>query len=197
MWYKETEYNKSLLNPILKLKSGMIRSDIKNIAETFNYSPDEGLENPHHTYILGLKQLQEQKGLPDTPGSLRLMEKNNQKMTTALFEVTLNESKPELIQMNSNKDYFESIENSLNTLKKYVEQLHLSGELRLLKMPALNIEAFWMHFEKKDDDVMKPIKLIKGDTRFDWERVYLKDQFWALLRDHAAKINIADDLTGG
>ncbi len=55
--------------------------------------------------------------MPDTPGSLRLLEKDNQKMTTALFEVTLNESeknKPELIQMNINKDYFDSIENSLN-----------------------------------------------------------------------------------
>ncbi len=65
MWYKELDYNKNLIEPILKMKSGMMRSDIKNIAETFNYSSSQGLKREfHHTYILGLRQLQEQEECP-------------------------------------------------------------------------------------------------------------------------------------
>jgi Papain-like cysteine protease AvrRpt2 len=198
MWYKNIKYNPKLLQPIKAIRSDLgLFSDKKNELYNKDLNGGIGAENnlPHYAYVIGLDQIINRSGLPKEPGSLRLFEMAGQQ-PAALYEVTLDENKPELIQMNTNKNYFSQLGTSLNTLQNNTLGGSEPGELRLLKLPALNLEAFWMHYDESKD-LISPIKKFEADNRFDWNKLYTEDEFWAMIRDYAGEVDLSDDLLGG
>jgi hypothetical protein len=99
--------------------------------------------------------------------------------------------------MNTNTKYFVELERTLDLFQNDKETDKQSGELRMLKIPALNIEAFWVHDNVEGGtDKICPIRKFDEDLRFSWNKIYSETEFFAILRDLAGQINQSDDLLG-
>lgn len=193
MWFKELLLIPELLKPIPP-----IRPLINVYEETPNIRENslEGEYNlAHHSYIVGLNEIKKDFTLPKTPNTLRVIELQNEE-PVALFELGLNESNPELIQMNVSPMYFRQLDESLGRLKEFARQNRALGEIRLIKIPALNVEAFWLHYDGKSGDIICPVKRFENDSTIDWDKAYTEKDFGKLINDLAGKIDAKDDLLG-
>jgi hypothetical protein len=193
MWFKEVLYKRELLKPIPE-----IRPLINIYDKTFSAkqdAPQGAYAIPHHSYIIGLNEINERFSLPSKPRSLRLIEVHDEK-PVALYEVGLNEQNPELIQMQVSAEYFKELDEGLGKLKSLVEKENELGEVRLIKVPALNLEAFWMHYDNKEKDIIVPVRRFENETTIDWNKAYNEQEFSRLLQDLSRRINTQDDLLG-
>lgn len=193
MWFKEYLINPELLKPIPEIKPLLHLYDKNlNAAELLTES---NFTFPHETYLIGLDTIKKDFRLPSVPNSLRIIDIKDEK-PSALYEVTLNRDKPELIQMNVNQDYFRQIDESLGKLKTFSRKNKDLGEIRFIKVPALNIEAYWLHYENKTDDIITPLKRFDNDTSVDWNKGYTVKEFTKLLESAASKLDKSDNLKG-
>lgn len=197
MWFKNTLFNEKLLSPV---KDFINQSEAAFNPEIINMSKSDEpvLDLPHYAFVLRLDEIKKISSLPKTPSMLRVMNLSNQE-PSSLYEVTLNEENPELININTNKKYFTEIQNTLGLLRNNIKQQD-PGELRMLKIPSLNIEAYWLHYD--DDttggkDLIAPLKLFENDNRFNWNKTYTQEDFTKYLAELAIKINTDDELLGG
>jgi hypothetical protein len=190
MWFKDLLFNKELLKPIPEIRP-LINVYDKSVEEN---NPDE-YAIPHYAYIIGLNEINKEFSLPSRPNTLRLIEMKKD-APVALYEVSLNESQPEVIQMNVSETYFKQLDNTLGRLRRFSEEHKEHGELRFIKVPALNLEAFWLHYDNNENDIITPIKRFENDSSIDWNKKYNPREFSALLQELAGKINREDDLLG-
>ena len=129
------------------------------------------------------------------PNTLRVIEIQDEE-PTALFELSLNENNPELIQMNVSPTYFRQLDEALGRLKENAERSKELGEVRLIKVPALNLEAFWLHYDGKNNDIICPVKRFENDSSIDWDKVYSEREFTKLIQELASKVDTKDDELG-
>jgi hypothetical protein len=193
MWFKELLLIPELLSPIPP-----IRPLVNVYAETPNIRENstEGEYNlPHHAYIVGLNEIKKDFALPKQPATLRVIEVQDES-PVALYELGLNESAPELIQMNVSAPYFRQIDEGLGRLKEFAGRNKELGEIRLIKVPALNVEAFWLHYDGKTEDIITPIRRFENDSSIDWDKAYTEKEFGRLLNELANKVDAKDDLLG-
>ena len=108
MWFKNTLFNEKLLNPI-KDFTNQSKATFNNEAFDVIKSDETVLDLPHYAFVLRLDEIKKITSLPKTPSMLRVMNLSNQE-PSSLFEVTLNEENPELINTNTNKRYFSEIQ---------------------------------------------------------------------------------------
>jgi hypothetical protein len=196
MLFKDILYNKKLLKPISDIKPHLSSLSEFGSEKFMVPGKPEEYNLPHYSYVLGLDEIKTNFNWPKEPKSLRLVELSDQS-PAALYEVTLDEKNPELIQMNTNKHYFSHLEKSLVLLQGNVNENEETGELRLLKIPALNIEAFWLHYDNASEkDQMAPVKKFEEDSRFNWTKTYSSKEFSDLVKDLAKQIDQYDDLLG-
>jgi hypothetical protein len=190
MWFKDLIFNTELLKPI---------PEIRPLINVYDKTLEENIPGqyaiPHYAYIIGLNEIHREFSLPLMPNTLRLIEMKND-APVALYELGLDESKPEVIQMNVSETYFKQLDNSLGRLKRFSEANKEAGELRFIKIPALNLEAFWLHYDNNENDIITPIKRFENDSSVDWDKKYNARDFSALIQELAAKINREDDLLG-
>ena len=190
MWFKDLLFKQELLKPI---------PEIRPLMNVYNETVEENIPGkysiPHYAYIIGLNEINREFTLPSRPNTLRLIEMKND-APVALYELGLDEAKPEVIQMNVSETYFKQLDNSLGRLKRFSEENKDLGELRFIKIPALNIEAFWLHYDNNENDIITPIKRFENDTSVDWDKKYSVREFSTLIQELAAKINREDDLLG-
>jgi len=192
MWFKNLIFSPELLKPIPPVKP-LLSIDDKKISREVNIKSEYNL--PHHSYTLELDKIKTNFKLPDEPRTLRVFDIQNNE-PTALYEVGLNEKNPELIQVDSSPSYFAKLDEGLGRLKNYAEKRRSQGELRFIRTPALNVEAFWLHFDNNANDLIVPIKILENDNRFDWNKSYNPNEFKKILLEIAKKINTKDDLLG-
>jgi hypothetical protein len=193
MWFKELVLIPELLKPIPQIRPLVnIYEETPNIREN---SLEGEYSLAHHSYIIGLNKIKKDFSLPKEPDTLRVIELQNEE-PTALFELGLNESNPELIQMNVSPIYFRQLDESLGRLKEFASQNKELGEIRLIKIPALNIEAFWLHYDGKTADIISPVRRFEDDSSIDWDKAYTEKEFGRLINELAGKIDTTDDLLG-
>lgn len=190
MWFKDLQFKQELLKPIPEIRP-LINVYDKKIEEK---TPGQ-YNIPHYAYVLGLNEINNDFRLPDTAKSLRVIEMLNES-PVALYEVGVNEAKPELMQMNISEIYFKQLDEGLARLKNHASQNKELGEVRLIKVPALNLEAFWLHYEGGVNDIITPIKKFENDNSINWEKSYNEKEFTQLLQELANKIDTKDDLLG-
>lgn len=193
MWFKELLLIPELLKPIPEIRPLInVYEDTPNIRETSR----EGEYNlAHHAYIIGLNQIKKDFSLPKEPDTLRVIELQEE-APVALYELGLNETDPQLIQMNVSPLYFRQLDEGLGRLKEFAGRSKDLGEIRLIKIPALNIEAFWLHYDGKTADVITPVRRFEDDTSIDWDKAYSEKEFGRLVNELASKIDAKDDLLG-
>ena len=190
MWFKELQFLPDLLKPIPEIRP-LINVYGKKIEENI----PEKYSFPHYAYTVGLNEIREQFSLPSLPKTLRLIEMQNE-TPVALYELGVNETKPGLVQMNVSENYFKQLDDGLARLKRFAGQNTELGEVRLIKIPALNLEAFWLHYDSGENDIITPIQKFENDTTIDWGKSYDEKQFSKLIQELATKIDMNDDLLG-
>jgi hypothetical protein len=193
MWFKELLYKQELLKPIPELRPLI---NIYDKAFTAKKDEPQGTYTiPHHSYVIGLNEINERFALPDAPRSLRVIEVAHER-PVALYEVGLNEQNPEFIQMQVSPEYFKEMDEGLGRLKSFAEREKELGEIRMIKVPALNIEAFWMHYDNKEKDMIVPVKRFENEQTIDWSKAYDEQEFLRLLQELSRRVNTQDDLLG-
>jgi len=190
MWFKDLLIKEELLKPIPEIRP-LINVYDKKIEENVpgKYSI------PHYAYIIGLNDIHREFSLPSAPKTLRIIEMKNE-APVALYELGLNETNPEVVQMNVSETYFKQLDDGLARLKEFSEKNKELGEVRLIKIPGLNLEAFWLHYDNNENDVIAPIKKFENDSSIDWNKSYDAREFSELIQEMASKINTQDDLLG-
>jgi hypothetical protein len=131
--------------------------------------------------------------LPYYPISLRVLEvENNEPL--AVYEVSLDEANPQFLQLNSNKEYFRSFEAAIENLKRFANE-DMQGELRTLRIPALNTEAAWVHYDDSRQDKFVLLRQF-SDRRDSPNRVFNEEEFKSYLNKQKAAVSQMDELMG-
>lgn len=188
MWKKEPEINAKLLKPIAEIRPLTKINDPK-------YSPSQQLSEPqlsmpHYNYVIGLNDIHNETRLPENPVSLRVLELESSE-PQAIYEVGLDENNPQFLQVQSDKEYFNELENALDKLKQNANQ-EVTGEIRHIRVPALNVEAAWLHYEDEQPDKFTIIRQFANDNN----KVLTEKEFTAYLNTLKSQMGDMDDLMG-
>ena len=192
MWIKDLVFNPKLLNPIQAVRP-MLQVYNEKI-DLHKQTPETDFGIPHYVFNLGLSDLKRGLKLPQIPASLRVLEMKMDK-PVAFYEVGLDEQHPELIQMNTDQNFFQLFNHSISELKMADSKNKSKGELRIIRIPALNMEAVWLSYTGNVNGMVSVI------PRFDYEfvktnKVYSEDEFARLLIKQASKLEKFDDTMG-
>ena len=191
MWYKDLVFSPALLKPIPEVRPLLTVNDGRHDLSALESDKDIGV--PHFVYQLPLTVLQKEPHLPETPSALRVLEMKKDE-PVAFYDLGLDEQNPELRQMGTSSGYFELMNSALGKLKTASEKRKAPGELRLLQIPALNMEVLWLDFDRAQS-------LFSILPRFQYEgfendRVYDEAEFLKLLKKAAMKVKTDDELLG-
>ena len=188
MWLKDLQFNPRLLSPIPEVRPLARFNNPKfNVSQEI---PDPEYSTAHHTYVMGLNEITSESRLPEKPVSLRVMEFEDA-APIAMYEVGLNEEQPQFMQLQTNKEYFASFENALNRLKRLGNDDY-PGELRALRIPALNIEAAWVHYDDAKQDKFVLVRQFGEEGT----KVFDQGEFIQYLNKQKAQMGEMDELMG-
>lgn len=188
MWLKDLQFNPRLLRPIPEVRPlARLANNSLNLTEPLG-EPD--LSTAHYTYMVGLNEINSDFRLPERPASLRVLEFEDSS-PIAIYEVGLNEEEPELINLNAGKPYFKNFEAALNRLKRNSIS-DTSAELRHVRVPGLNIEAAWLHYEDESQDKFILITNFEDQKN----KVYQLHDFRELLMTQKAAMGEMNELMG-
>lgn len=189
MWFKDLVFNPSLLKVIPEVRPLSRVLDAEINMENVKLEEPE-LFSAHHVYVVGLDEISERMEAPSKPSSLRVMEFEKE-APAAMYEVGLNEAEPRLLNMNMNTKYFQRFDYALNTLLKSVREDE-EGELRTIRIPALNMEAAWIHFDDASKDRFMPIRLMEENG----QKVFTEKDFLDYLNALKKQMGTMDELMG-
>jgi hypothetical protein len=137
--------------PLLALKHGETERAAK---------PAASLGVPHYVYVMGLADLSGDKPVPREPTSVRLFEIEDGR-STALFELTPPErGAPQLQGMTDDPAALDLLHQALTEAQRVAEQGTAEPELSLLRVPALYVEAYWLHYTDQTKDMVVPVRAI-------------------------------------
>lgn len=192
MWYKDIIVNARLLEPVFKMRPLLdlygYTGDLKQAL------PDVTFSIPHYNYLVRLDEIKKGMKLPSRPDSFRVAESDDSKVV-AMYEVGVDPDQPELIQINSDSRLFDEIENGLGVLEKYDKDIRATPELRSIRIPGLNLEALWLHYPGKHNDVFKLTRTFETPG-FERNKVYEEEEFSSLLIKASAAIRKMDGEMG-
>ena len=141
-------------------------------------------------YSLGLDSLlQGSQALQ--PVGLRVYEMQGE-TPQAFFDVTEDEQ-PRLLQMSASQNHLEPFGRGLSKALAMVEETDQEVELRLFRVPALNFEALWLHFDDQARDALVPLR---GVGRLAADEAVPFDQAMEALREAARPLAQMDDTMG-
>ncbi|HEY4265526.1 MAG TPA: papain-like cysteine protease family protein [Micropepsaceae bacterium] len=146
--------------PLLAVKRGS--QDFQTVL-----APAADLAVPHHVYVAGLHDLtQKENPLPANPTAMRVFEVTGDR-NTALFDVSLPEQGPaQVLSMSDDAASLDLLTRGLTEISRMAARGEGEPELRFLRIPALYVEAFWLHYPDSAKDVMVPVRGIGLFTPF-------------------------------
>lgn len=154
---------------------------------------DLSLALPHRTYNLGLDVLKRSPQMPDDPSGLRVIEMEGDH-AAAMFDLDIGGAEPQLLSMAGRGPGLGEFERALAEAVKYADRDKAEAELRLLRVPALYVDAVWVHYDKADKDFVVPVRA-PGITQP--LVVHKAKEFLKLLSKAAsARTDLDDDLKG-
>jgi hypothetical protein len=188
MKFKDYVFNPILLKPIPEVRP-LLKAHYANV-EINKRITDINLNLPHPTFSLKLSDIGRSVKLPDAPDSLRVIEFENE-AAIALYDLALSEQQPEVLQLNTNDEFLRAMDTGIGRLASITKDKDLQGELRVVKIPALNIEALWLNFEGKDSDLFYLVR------QFDENPDVMDEKtFYEFLRSAKTKQGKMDDTMG-
>jgi Papain-like cysteine protease AvrRpt2 len=134
--------------------------DVKQGSTQLAAKPGESLVVPHHVYVVGLNDLSRDNPVPEKPAALRVFAMQDQR-SRALFEFTPDaEGAPQLQSMSDDAQTLSVSDQALTQAERIVETGGGEPELRLVRVPALYVEAYWLRYPETDKDVVIPIRAL-------------------------------------
>jgi hypothetical protein len=165
--------------PILQLKL--------NAQQAAQEQSGAALAVPHYVYNMGLDQLRGNAELPSTPVALRVLEVHNDK-TQAMFELEAG-TNPKLRNLTGPGPQLDLLDRGLSQIANIAAQGNQEAELRLLQVPALYVDALWLHFENAANDVFVTLRSPGVAEPF---RAYPAKEFLSTLAEHARSRTAGD-----
>jgi len=193
MWFKDLIFNPVLLKPIPEIRPLLQAYDPTIAQEPAAGGSDGDFGVPHHVFNVQLDALAKGSKLPTAPAALRVMEMKND-APVASYDLSLDEQRPELLQMSRDAAYFELMNTALGRLKDAAQGRKSVGELSLIRIPGLNMEALRLTFGGRAKSLFAILPRFDYES-FDTGKVYEEDQFLKLLRRAATKVR-QDDAMG-
>jgi hypothetical protein len=117
------------------------------------------------------------------PTSLRLLESDGGG-PIAIHEVSLNKTKPELLETFYNQTYLKNFQSSVLKMKK-IEPDETKGEIRNLSIPALNVDTLWLSYDEKKSDGFVSI----WDLEIKENEVFSIENFLPFINDLKYKLD--------
>jgi hypothetical protein len=127
--------------------------------------PDEAWRNAsltlaHPVYTIGLDELAEERSdfAATSPVAVRVLESVDNQLR-AVFDVSGN-VEPRVAQMTASEAYLDKLTRGLEQSLAFLKEQEVGVEeveLRLLRVPALNFEALWLHLDSENADWLVPI----------------------------------------
>ena len=154
---------------------------------------DTSLTMPHDAYVIGLSSLLSEKEPVLKPAGTRIIEASENKFDWIYDLVPTNDTHTEL-QVVKDSDYIREYETAFDTILNSPMQDE-GYEVRSVKIPALHVDALWLHKEGDDGaDVYIPVKTMDLFTE---NKMYNKETFFGMLKDAAKGYDMNDELLGG
>jgi hypothetical protein len=188
MWLKDITFKPELLKPIpearplLKFHNPAI--NVEKTASTLD------LKLPHYSYVVKLSDIGKELKLEKTPNALRVVE-FEQEQPLALYDLSTDSAQPELIQISTDLDYLQKLDNALEKIKAFAKEKKLQGELKHIKIPALNIEALALSTDGRKSDVYYLIRHFEQSSELLDEKTFTE-----LLARQKTKLAKQDELMG-
>jgi hypothetical protein len=192
MWFKDLVFNPVLLKPIPEIRP-LLRAYDPLIADDAAAAGEGDFGVPHYVFNVPLNAVTRGGKLPAAPTALRVMEMKGD-APVAFYDLSLDEERPELLQMNRNAAYFDLMNIALGRLKAAAEGRKTVGELGLIRIPGLNMEALRLDFGGRAKGLISILPRFDYES-FDNNKLYEEDEFLRLLRRAAAKVR-QDDTKG-
>jgi hypothetical protein len=163
------------VRPLLGLKQDTRELAAQTAAPT--------LAVPHHVFVIGLEDVATRDDpVPATPSSLRVFEVEQQR-NRAVFDVTpADQGAPQVQSMSNDAATLEMLQNGLNQAQRLAAQVGQEPEMHFIRIPALYVEAFWLHYPDKTRDVMIPVR---GSDLLSVGQTIPAQAFFATLRNAA------------
>ena len=146
------------------------------------------LSMPHHVFTVSLKEIDKEISVPGHPTGVRIIELDAGN-PVAIYDLSPNENRPEVLQVSTDKAYLKNIENGIEQLKR--AEAGDENELRLLRFPALNLEALWLAGDDGKNDKFYLVRHFE-----DREGVLDQKEFNALVQRLKAAAEQQDDTMG-
>jgi hypothetical protein len=147
----------------------------------------------HRVYLLGFDSLTAESRPQPQPIGLRVHEMAGD-VPRAVFDVS-DDEEPHVQQMSASKNQLEPFARGLTEALATTEQSDQEGELRLLRVPALNFEALWINYESETADSLVPLREV-GRLR-PYQAVSFDEAMDALREAARPLAQMDDDMMGG
>lgn len=140
------------LRPLMALKQG---------EREFAAKPQVALAVPHNVFVMGLNDLLDREDpTPSKPSSLRVFEVEEGR-NRAIYDVTpSDQGSPQLQSMSSDPATVDLLERGLSAAQRIAEQGDSEPELQFVRVPALYVEAYWLRYPDKTQDVVIPVRAL-------------------------------------
>jgi hypothetical protein len=174
--------------PLLSLKQDRASADERQILDAQAHA---ALGMAQRVYNVGLDSLLSKSDLAARPAGLRVYEMTGD-TAQAFFDVS-EDADPRVLQMSASAFHLEPFARGLAVALRLTEQSGEDSELRLLRVPALNFDALWIHSADDDRDLLVPLHAVGQLTAY--QSVPLQEAL-GVLRETARTLGSMDDSMG-
>ncbi|HEY9657776.1 MAG TPA: papain-like cysteine protease family protein [Allocoleopsis sp.] len=156
------------------------------------FSQDLTVALPHYLYTMGLDDIAEARQLPVSPSALRVLEMHEDK-GLAFFDLTPDPEAPTVRQLSGNHSFLDLLNRGIAKAVELSERHEAEAELRLLQVPALYVDALWLHYDEASQDILIPLRAPGLLNPFE---TYSVEEFFGRLSEPARERMAMDDLMG-
>ena len=187
MWYKKIPDYANLVDPVAE-----IRPTVK-----MHYETNDRIIGPaaysmlHYHYVIPLDKISPATKFPNTPSGMRVLE-SDADGPLAIHELSADKNKPELIATFLGEKFISDFQNAISKIK-VKEKDENNGEIRSITIPALNVEAVWLHYKEGNSDLISLVWEFDANDK----ELLKPAQFMAYLIKRKNKLGEIKDGMGG
>ena len=180
------------LQKIYAMKEHEIQhSDKKNFI--VRNIPKSDLVLAHDSYLIGLFSLQIESNPEPKFTGMQVIDASSSRFN-AMFNLYPDKDNDNQLQMLKDRKYLKSYEKAFDKIFN-LEGNDSDYEVRSIKIPALYVEALWLH--KEHDEGSDQFKPIRSMGLFEENKMYDRKEFFNILKVASEKFDLGDSLIGG
>lgn len=108
-------------------------------------------------YNVGLNALKATKVAFRAAPMMRVQELNTAKKIAATYEVSSNASEATIPAVHTDSTYLAKLNTSFLAAQKSAQAATMTTKMRMINIPALHTEAYWLHYDDPSLDMVVPI----------------------------------------